>query len=93
MKQRHGLSRTMTQARKRAGLTQGELAKLMCTNRSQITRWETGKCNPTVTTLDKLAEVTGHRLRVLLVPKKVSKLKSPEHLRERHLQRLRNRIL
>jgi transcriptional regulator with XRE-family HTH domain len=57
----------MTQARKRAGLTQGELAKLMYTNRSQVTRWETGKCNPTVTTLEKLAEVTGSRLRILMV--------------------------
>jgi transcriptional regulator with XRE-family HTH domain len=67
MKQRHGLTRTMTQARKKAGLTQGELAKLMCTDRSVVTRWETGQLHPTVTTLEKWAEVTGKRLRILMV--------------------------
>ena len=92
MKQREGLNLTMTTARLRAGLTQAELAKLMRTNKSMVTRWETGCTLPNVATLEKLAEVTGHRLRVLLVPKKVSKSKSPEYLRERHLQRLRNRI-
>ncbi len=92
MKQRKGLNLTMTTARLRAGLTQAELAKLMRTNKSMVTRWETGGKIPNVTTLMKLAEVTGHRLRILLVPKKVSKLKFSEHLRERHLKRLRNRI-
>jgi transcriptional regulator with XRE-family HTH domain len=67
MKQRHGLTRTMTQARKKAGLTQGEIAKLMYTDRSQVTRWETGASHPTVTTLEKWAEVTGRRLRILMV--------------------------
>jgi transcriptional regulator with XRE-family HTH domain len=71
MKQRRGLKLTMTTARRRAGFTQAELAKLMYTDRSQVTRWETGTSTPTITTLEKLAEVTGHRLRVLLVPKKV----------------------
>jgi len=67
MKQRHGLTRTMTQARKRAGLTQGELAKLMYTTRSVVTKWETGAIHPNVTTLEKWAEVTGRRLRILMV--------------------------
>jgi transcriptional regulator with XRE-family HTH domain len=67
MKQRHDLSLTITVARLRAGLTQAELAKLMYTDRFQITRWETGTSHPTVTTLEKWAEVTGKRLRILMV--------------------------
>lgn len=67
MKQRYGLTRTMTQARKCAGLTQGDVAKLMCTSRSVVTKWETGALHPNVTTLEKWAEVTGRRLRILMV--------------------------
>jgi transcriptional regulator with XRE-family HTH domain len=57
----------MTQARKKAGLTQDEMAKLMYTDRSVVTKWETGRIHPTVTTLEKWAEVTGKRLRILMV--------------------------
>jgi transcriptional regulator with XRE-family HTH domain len=67
MKQRRGIQYTMTEARLRVGLTQAELAKLMRTNRSVVVRWETGKKIPTVITLEKLAEVTGHRLQVRLI--------------------------
>jgi transcriptional regulator with XRE-family HTH domain len=67
MKYRQGLTRTMTQARKKAGLTQSEMAKLMCTHRSVVSKWEVGTLHPTVTTLEKWAEVTGKRLRILMV--------------------------
>jgi transcriptional regulator with XRE-family HTH domain len=85
MKQRRGLNLVITTARLRAGLTQAELARLMCTHRSVVTKWEVGIRMPSVTTLEKLAEVTGHRLEVRLVPKKISKLKSAKHLFQRHL--------
>ena len=58
----------MTEARLRAGLTQVELAGLMRTTQSTIARSETGGRSPTIMTLEKLAEVTGHRLEVRLVP-------------------------
>jgi len=66
MKQRYGLNHTITSARRRAGLTKAELAKLMYTHRSIVSRWETGSSIPTVSTLEKLAEVTGRRLVIRL---------------------------
>lgn len=44
-----------------------ELAKLMRTAQGNITRWETGGKTPNLTTLLKLAEVTGHRLEIRLI--------------------------
>jgi uncharacterized protein len=57
----------MTEARLRAGLSQIELAKLMRTAQGNITRWETGGKTPNLTTLLKLAEVTGHQLEIRLI--------------------------
>jgi transcriptional regulator with XRE-family HTH domain len=61
------LAEKMTIARLQAGLSQHELADLMQTSRTTVTRWETGERVPTITTLDRLAEVTGLRLEVRLV--------------------------
>ncbi len=58
----------MTEARIRAGLSQSELARLMSTVQSAISGVETGRRSPSITTLEKWAEVTGHRLEVRLVP-------------------------
>ena len=58
----------MTEARLRAGLTQVDIARLMRTTQSTIARLETGGRYPNLTTLEKWAEVTGHRLEVRLVP-------------------------
>ena len=63
----HELARMVTCARLQAGYTQRELAKAMQTSQAVIARWETGKRIPSVTTLDRLAEVTGLRLEVRLV--------------------------
>jgi transcriptional regulator with XRE-family HTH domain len=57
----------MAMARLRAGLSQQELAKRMRTSRSTISRMESGRDLPTVATLRRLAQVTGHRLEVRLV--------------------------
>lgn len=59
---------TMIEARLRAGLTQGQLARQMRTSRSTISRIESGRDLPLVSTLERLAEVTGHRLEIRLVP-------------------------
>jgi transcriptional regulator with XRE-family HTH domain len=67
MKQRQHIYQTMTAVRLEAGLTQAELAQLMRTTQSAIARLETGGRVPTLTTLEKLAEVTGQRLEVRFV--------------------------
>lgn len=60
--------REMVAARARAGLTQAQLAERMGTGQSAIARLEGGKSSPSLTTLRRLAEVTGSRLVVRLEP-------------------------
>ena len=67
MKNRQDIHVTMATARLEAGLTQVELARLMRTTQSTIARLETGGRYPSLTTLEKLAEVTGHRLEVRMI--------------------------
>ena len=50
-----------------ARLTQRDLAKLMRTSQCVIARLETGKGYLNLTTLEKLAEMTGGRLEVHFV--------------------------
>lgn len=45
-------------ARINAGLTQKELAKIIGVSNLTISSWETGKTEPTVSQLKKIAEVT-----------------------------------
>jgi transcriptional regulator with XRE-family HTH domain len=61
-----GLRREMVEARKRAGLSQRELARRMGTAQSVITRLELGERSPNIKTLRKMAEVTGSRLVIRL---------------------------
>lgn len=67
MKEANEIVCEMTLARLRAGLTQGQLAKKMRTSQPTISRLERGRNLPTITTLQRLADVTGHRLEVRLV--------------------------
>ncbi len=60
------LAQAMIDARLEAGYTQAELAELMSTSQSTITRMESGKDMLTVATLEKWAEVTGKRLEIRL---------------------------
>ncbi|MEX2525143.1 MAG: helix-turn-helix transcriptional regulator [Gammaproteobacteria bacterium] len=60
------LIRALIEARSRAGLTQGELAKRMGTTQSAIARIEGGKINPSVDMLRRYAKATGRRLHVTL---------------------------
>lgn len=50
-----------------AGLTQTEMARLMRTDQSTIAKWENGRLYPSLTTLEKIAEVTGRTLEVRFV--------------------------
>lgn len=60
------LRREMVEARKRAGLSQRELARRMGTAQSVIARLEQGQRSPNIKTLRRLAEVTGSRLVIRL---------------------------
>lgn len=67
------LASAMIQARKRAGLTQAELAKEMETSQTAIARMESGRALPSGTTLKRFARATGTRLRITFEPTKPSK--------------------
>jgi transcriptional regulator with XRE-family HTH domain len=56
-------------ARTRANLTQGELAEKMGTSQSTIARLESGAAKPSLSTLRRLAQATGMRLKISLEPK------------------------
>jgi transcriptional regulator with XRE-family HTH domain len=62
----YALSQEMTAARRRAGLSQRQLAERMGTKQAAIARLESGISSPRVGTLRRLAEVTGSRLVVRL---------------------------
>lgn len=60
----------MLRARKRAGLTQEEVAERMTTDKSVISRLESAKTRtmPSMRTLARYAAATGHRVRLVLEP-------------------------
>lgn len=49
-------------ARTRAGISQRELAQRLGTTQSAIARLESARANPTVATLERVLDATGHRL-------------------------------
>lgn len=53
---------TIRSARLRAGLTQRELAERLGTTQSAIARLEAADSNPTVSTLERVLDATGHRM-------------------------------
>ena len=56
-------------ARTRANLTQAELAGRMGTSQSTIARLESGTAQPSLSTLKRLAQATGMRLKISLEPR------------------------
>lgn len=58
------LIEAMITARRDAKLTQAELAQKIGTTQSAIARLEAGRISPSITTLRRYAEATGHQLRV-----------------------------
>ena len=62
------LTRKLTAARLHAGLTQENVAMLMGTSKSAVSRLEAGgRHAPSVTTLEKFADAVGCRLEINLV--------------------------
>lgn len=60
----------IVRARKRAGLTQEQVAQRMNTKKTAISRLESprAKALPSMKTLERFAEATGHRVRIVLEP-------------------------
>ena len=67
------LASAMIKARRRAGLTQEELAREMDTSQSAIARMESGRTLPSGNTLKRFARATGTRLRITFEPARPSK--------------------
>ena len=61
------LSSFVEAARRQAGLTQRDLARRAGTPQSVISRIESGRANPTVTTVQRLLNATGYALQLQLV--------------------------
>jgi transcriptional regulator with XRE-family HTH domain len=64
---RAAIAESMRAARLQAGLKQSELAELMATSRTTITRMESGRDFPQIATLERWAELTGKQLEIRLV--------------------------
>lgn len=62
------LAASAIHARLAAGLTQEELAERMETTQSAIARLESGRFRPSTQTLERLAEATGTRLKIIFEP-------------------------
>jgi transcriptional regulator with XRE-family HTH domain len=62
------LSRALIEARTRAGLSQMQLARRMKTSQSYVARIEGGKVRPSTDALERFAQATGTRLRIVFEP-------------------------
>ncbi len=62
------IAQAMIDARKRAGLTQTEIAKRIKTTQSVIARLESGRSLPSGRTLQRYARATGSRLAIRFEP-------------------------
>ena len=58
----------MKEARRRAGLTQAELAALLGTGQSTIVRWERGQRSPSFDTVTRAIRTCGLELKVSMGP-------------------------
>ncbi len=58
------LIRAIIDARLKKGITQKEIAKRMGTKQSSIARFESGKYNPTLAFVQKLANAVGTKIKV-----------------------------
>lgn len=69
------------EARRRAGLTQQELADLAGTTQSGVARWESGRTHPSLSDVRRLVRLCGLDLELSLVPYDGSDLAQAERLR------------
>ncbi len=66
----YDLARALLHARKRAGLTQAQVAARMQTTSTVVSRLESAKARsrPSLQSIERFAAATGHRVRVVLEP-------------------------
>jgi len=62
------LARALIEARTRAGLSQTQLARRMKTSQSYIARIEGGQVRPSTDALERFAQATRTRLRIIFEP-------------------------
>jgi ribosome-binding protein aMBF1 (putative translation factor) len=62
------VAKAVIAARNRAGLTQAELARKMGTTQPVVARMEGGRIQPSLRTLQRLAQATGSRLMIRFKP-------------------------
>ena len=62
------LARTLIEARTAAGLSQSQLARRMKTSQSYIARIEGGKVRPSTSALERFAQATRTKLRIVFEP-------------------------
>jgi len=62
------LARALIEARTRAGLSQTQLARRMKTSQSYIARIEGGQVRPSTDALERFAQATRTRLRIVFEP-------------------------
>jgi transcriptional regulator with XRE-family HTH domain len=62
------VAKAVIAARNRAGLTQMELARKMGTTQPVVARMEGGRIQPSLRTLQRLAEATGSKLTIRFEP-------------------------
>ena len=68
LEEEFALAASVIEARKRAGLTQQQLARKMGTTQPVVARLEGGSIHPSLRTLQRLAEATGSRLLISFEP-------------------------
>ena len=59
---RYKLISQLIEARVKKGMTQAELARKIGTKQSAIARLESGRANPTISLLERMASATGSKL-------------------------------
>jgi ribosome-binding protein aMBF1 (putative translation factor) len=68
LEEEFALAAAVAKARRRAGLSQAELARHMKTTQSTVARLESGRGRPSTRTLTRFAKATAHRLRISFEP-------------------------
>lgn len=58
----------LIEARAKAGLSQEQLAQRMGMKQASVARIESGRYNPSMKTLQRYAEATGHKLQIRMEP-------------------------
>jgi len=58
------IARLLIGSRTQAGLTQAQLAKRMQTTQAAVARFEGGRIHPSISTLKKIAQAIGTRLKI-----------------------------